>query len=101
MADEKKRVSLPVLREAPDEEEERPASAWVLLGAVAIVVILIPLGGVAWTIGRKFQGETALPVVVAAVVAIALSSFFGGRLAGRFGRGVLPRHGAAAGAVAG
>jgi len=100
MADEKKRVSLPVLRETPEGEEERPASSWVVLGAAAIVLILVPLMGVASTIAEKFQAKTA-PMVVAAIACMSIASLAGGWLAGRFGRGFLPRHGAAAGAIAG
>ena len=100
MADEKKRVSLPVVREPADAEEERPASSWVIFGAVAIVLFLVPLMGVASTIAEKFQAKT-ISTVIAAVVCLAISSIAGGWLAGRFGRGVLPRHGAAAGAIAG
>ena len=100
MADEKKRVSLPVVRDAPDEEEERPASSWVLLGAVAIVLILVPMMGAAATIAEKFQART-VSTVVAAIVCLTIASLAGGWLAGRFGRGVAPKHGAAAGTIAG
>jgi hypothetical protein len=100
MADDKKRVSLPVVRDAPDDDEERPASSWVLLGAAAIVLFLVPMMGAAATIAEKFQAKT-MATVVAAIACLALASIAGGWLAGRFGRGVLPRHGAAAGAIAG
>jgi hypothetical protein len=100
MADEKKRVSLPVVRDPPEEEEERPASSWVVLAAVAIVLFLIPMMGAASTIAQKFQAKT-ISTIVAAIVCLIVSSLAGGWLAGRFGRGVLPRHGAVAGAIAG
>ena len=51
----------------PEEEEERPASSWVLLGALAIVVVLVPLMGVASTIGEKFQAKQ-VSMVAAAIV---------------------------------
>src|SRR5690242_20606376 len=100
MAEEKKRVSLPVVRDAPEGEEERPASSWVLLGAAAIVFILVPLMGIGAKIAEKFPSKM-ISTVIAAAVCIALASLAGGWLAGRFGRGVLPRHGAGAGAIAG
>jgi hypothetical protein len=114
---EKKRVSLPVVGDGAkktlleqaelgdDAEGSRGSWSWVLLGAMAIFVVLVPLAMLVMAaLRRAFEGRESPPVaplVIASVAAIALSSFAGGWLVGRFGPRMTARLGAATGALSG
>ncbi|MBX7197062.1 MAG: hypothetical protein K1X94_33745 [Sandaracinaceae bacterium] len=113
---EKKRVSLPVVGQpravaGVDVGEGVPTAraplAWVFLGALAVLAIMLPLMylGVA-LVGAIYRAPVGGPKTVAAagVVAalvVACSAFGGGYLVGRFGGRAGPREGAAAGLLAG
>ncbi len=117
MADEpKKRVSLPVVgqpRRAIDDVADPGAptakapAAWILLGAMATFAVMMPLVYVvAATLGAIYRApigapQTVLPTAILSGVTVALSSFAGGYLVGRFGGRAGPREGALAGLLTG
>ena len=116
----KKRVSLPVVTsqgrdagkktlldqaELGDDETTRGPWSWVILGAMAIFVALVPLSMLVMAILRRVYASTesppVAPLVAASVAAIALSCFAGGFLVGRFGPRMTATLGAATGALSG
>jgi tRNA-(ms[2]io[6]A)-hydroxylase len=114
---DKRRVSLPVVgqpRRAVDDADlgenlpkTRAPAAWILLGALAVLATLMPLGyaavGLVEAIYHAPFGSppTRRAVVTAAVLVVALSSWAGGWIVGRFGGRAGAREGALAGALAG
>lgn len=114
---DKKRVSLPVVgqpRRAVDDAdlgdqvpEARAPAAWILLGALAVLATLMPLGYAAVGLVEAIYGapfgsaKTMRAVVVASILVVAIAAWTGGWIVGRFGGRAGPREGALAGALAG
>jgi hypothetical protein len=113
--DPKKRVSLPVVGQPKraiddvDLGEQGPAAksagGWIILGALSTFAFLTPLAMLAMAALRGMlenRAKTGMGAVVAvSIVAVAISSFGGGYVVGRFGLKCTPRDGALAGALAG
>ncbi len=120
----RKKVSLPVVgagakktfleqAELGDEEAgTRSPAAWVLLGAMATFVVLVPEAMLAtWALTAIYRrGAEAsagtnelpfLPFVLVSIASVVLASLAGGALIGRFGPKITVRMGALVGALVG
>lgn len=114
----KKRVSLKIVGEGEKQTllqraeigdeaaTERSPAAWVILGAIAVFVVLVPLSMLSLGVAQRIYGQDAearhpWPLVIVAVVSIVVSCACGGFLVGRFGPRVDARKGAFSGAIAG
>src|SRR5262245_60857010 len=115
----KKRVSLPVLGEkkptllekaelGDESAGERSPVAWIGLGTMATFVALVPLAMLAMLGAHAIanakgvsSGVATAGLVAVAIVTLALSSWAGGYLVGRFGGKAGVREGALSGAVVG
>ena len=110
MAGDDRRVSLPVVgagaprtalqqaRLGDEQSSERASASWTLLGALAILLVLVPLAMVALA-AQRWLG--AAGVIAGAVLGVAVAALAGGALIGHFGPRIDARHGAIAGALAG
>ncbi len=118
-ADGKRR--LPVLQNKEDEGDERPPWHWSAIGAVAIVLVWLPLSMLSGLIARRtyaryVPGDDAAAtaraieamsagqklwlgflVVLGPLVSLALAAFAGGVMVGRFGGRAGKREAAVAG----
>jgi tRNA-(ms[2]io[6]A)-hydroxylase len=110
----KKRVQLTVLQQSdPDGAagagEGRSPGAWVVLGAMATITMVVLFGSLAaFAISSSYGGvggnvppQAGNAVALAGVVVIAISSGIGGYLVGRWGGKAGPREAALSGLVAG
>jgi tRNA-(ms[2]io[6]A)-hydroxylase len=118
MSKEKRR--LPILQPRDDDGEQRPAWHWAVIGAVAILLLWIPLSMLTqWMARRSIEragvGDDAaalealspsqrlwlsLLVVVGPLAALAIAGLFGGMLVGRFGGAAGKNEATLAGALA-
>jgi hypothetical protein len=109
----KKKVSLPVVgNKRPLDEvnlgNEAPAATtnggWIFLGALSTFAFLTPLAMLGMAAIKGIYGDPTRgwgALVAMGIALVALSSFGGGYVVGRFGLRCGPREGALAGALAG
>lgn len=108
---------LPVLQS--NDEEQRPAKQWIAIGAIGAVLATLPLLGLVYmwaakrlaAMGGGMEGlRAATPserlslgmiVVLGGFAAIAVGSFLGGMLVGRYGGDAGKNEGTFAGVTAG
>ncbi len=99
---------LPVLNSAPPDDEARPPWQWVGFGTVMIFIAWVPL---AYAGAALLDAPAAHPparetgsvarLLVATIAPLAIATFAGGFLVGRFGKPAGVREAVLAGGVAG
>jgi tRNA-(ms[2]io[6]A)-hydroxylase len=111
---------LPVLNNTPEEsppqdDEERPPWHWAGFGVVAIFAAWVPLSYIGGAISNRLiagvtpeqmqnasdseRAKLMLMIALPTLLALALASFGGGYIVGRFGTGPGPRIGMVSGGV--
>jgi hypothetical protein len=88
-----------------DETPERSTFSWIVLGALGIVVVLVPLSMLSFVLLNRLGGGTVNAMtarfVVVAAATLALASTAGGWFLGRYGKDESIRPAALSGVLVG